>query len=108
MTMLHVTKSNFESEVIHAKKPVIIDAYADWCGPCKLMAPIFEQLSQELKEVKFAKMDTESEADLASQFGIMSIPTLMMFNQGEEVERIVGFMPKEVLKKKIEAITKNL
>ncbi|MEM4259739.1 MAG: thioredoxin [Candidatus Woesearchaeota archaeon] len=108
MSLVNLTSTNFEKEVIGSKKPVIIDAYAEWCGPCKLMAPLFEELSKEMNEYKFLKFNTDEDEKLAAMFGIMSIPTLLIFNNGKEVDRITGFMPKMMLKENIKKITKNL
>lgn len=108
MSLVHITDANFEKEVLGSKKPVIIDAYAEWCGPCKLMGPVFEELSKEMTNFKFLKFNTEDDGRLAARFGIMSIPTLLIFHGGEEVNRIVGYMPKISLKENIQKITKNL
>lgn len=106
-TML--TFDNYKKEVTDSKIPVIIDFYADWCGPCRLMAPVFEELSGEYGgKLRFLKLDTESETMLAQQFEVMSIPTLIIMNKGKEVDRIMGFMPKDALKKTIDSILKKI
>jgi thioredoxin 1 len=103
--MLHITKDNFEKEVKESKIPVIIDFYADWCMPCKMMGPVFEKLSKDFdKKVKFAKVNTEDESDLSQEFEIMSIPCLVVFKNGKELNRILGFMPEDALKEKINAL----
>lgn len=108
MALAHLTLGTYKKEVTESKTLVIIDFYADWCGPCKLMAPVFEELSEEYKsKLKFMKLDTEAEMTLASQFGVRSIPTLVIMNKGKEVDRLVGFMPKEMLKKQIDAVLKK-
>lgn len=108
MTLTHLKLANYKKEVTDSKNPVIIDFYADWCGPCKMMAPVFEELSKEYeKKLKFMKLDTEEESTLAQQFGVRSIPTLIIIHRGAEVDRIVGFVPKDSLKKSIDAILKK-
>jgi thioredoxin len=84
---------NFESEVVKNPKPVVVDFYADWCGPCKMFAPIFEKTAEKYSDdVEFKKVDVEKMADDASKFGVMSIPTIVIFKGGEEVSRHTGFM----------------
>ena len=97
-----VNDKNFESEVIKADKPVIVDFWAEWCGPCKVLGPRFEELSKEMTEVKFAKLNVEENQETAGKFQVMSIPTLIIFNGGEIVGKIVGALPKDALKEKIE------
>ncbi len=104
MSLIHITEANFEKEIVKSDKPVIIDFWAEWCAPCRMMAPVFEELSKEIHAMKFAKLDTEEEPGLASQFGIQGIPTLLVLHKGKEVERIVGFAPKPVLKSKINEV----
>lgn len=106
MVVKHVTKENFHEEVQHAGIPVVIDFWAEWCGPCKMMGPVFEELSKEYDgKVKFVKVNTEEEPELAGEFRIRGIPTLSIVNGHEEVNRIVGFLPKDALK---EALDKEL
>lgn len=95
----NLNTQNFEKEVKQSKVPVVIDFYADWCGPCQMMKPVFEEASKEYDgKVKFMKLNTEEEPMLASDFGIRGIPTLIVMDRGEEMQRISGFMPKEHLK----------
>lgn len=93
------------NEAIKAKTPVIVDFWASWCGPCKMLAPIFEELSGEYKgKLTFAKLSTEDFPDVAAENGITGIPCMIVFRNGEEVDRIIGFAPKPVLKQKIDAV----
>ena len=103
--LIHLTNENFDKEIKQSKTPIIIDFWAEWCGPCKMMGPVFEELSKEYAgKLKFAKLDTDEYGDLAGEFEIQGIPSLLVLKNGEEVDRIVGFAPKPVLKSKIDAI----
>ena len=82
---------------------VVVDFFATWCGPCKMLAPVFEELSEELTVVNFVKVDIDQSMDLAQKFRIVSVPTMKIFKNGEEVDTLMGFMPKDVLKSKVEA-----
>ena len=107
--LIEINSKNFEGEVVKSDIPVIIDFWADWCGPCKIMIPIFEELSSEFEgKLKFAKVNVDENSQLASRFGIRGIPCLVIANNGEEVDRIVGYVPKEVLKKKIGEILSGI
>lgn len=101
-----LTNKTFASEIA-GSTPIIIDFWAAWCGPCKMLAPVFEELSSDSAfqgKLRFAKIDTEAYPDVASEQGITGIPCLIMYKNGEEVDRIIGFSPKPVLKQKMEAI----
>lgn len=101
--MLEITESNFEKEVMKSDVPVLLDFWAEWCGPCRMLAPVFEQLSGDFKgKIKFAKVNVDDNAKVAGKFGVRGIPCLVMIDKGKEVDRIVGYAPKEVIKKKIE------
>ena len=80
-----------------------VDFFATWCGPCKMLSPVIDELSGELENVNFVKVDIDQSMDLAQKFKIVSVPTLKVFKNGEEVDTLMGFMPKEVLKSKVEA-----
>ena len=82
---------------------VVVDFFATWCGPCKMLSPVIDELSGELENVNLVKVDIDQSMDLAQKFKIVSVPTLKVFKNGEEVDTLMGFMPKEVLKSKVEA-----
>lgn len=98
-----VTDANFEQEVLKSEKPVLVDFFASWCGPCQMMAPVIDQLAEKMAEkMKTVKLDTDGSISTASKFGIMSVPTLILFKGGQEITRFVGFQPLEALVKKVE------
>ena len=91
---IKVNSENFENEVLKSEKTVLIDFYADWCGPCKMLSPIVEQFANENDNVKVVKIDVDAEQELAIQYGVMSIPTLVVVKNGQEVNRVVGLVSK--------------
>ena len=103
-----LTADNFDKTI--SDNLCIVDFWAPWCGPCKMMAPVYEELSKDkdLAKLKFCKLNTEDYPDGASSNGVMSIPTLVVFNMGDEVDRIVGFYPKDALKQKMLAALKKV
>ena len=95
---LEVTDAEFEEQVLQASVPTLVDFWATWCGPCKMIAPVVEQVAYEYDgRLQVLKMDVDSNPNTPSRFGIMSIPTLILFKGGEAVERVTGFRPKEAL-----------
>ena len=101
--MTVITKENFNTEVLQADKLVVMDFWASWCGPCMMLKPIFEELSSELPQVKFCKLDVDEERELAIEYGIESIPTLLFFKNGKVVHKLVGLRGKDELRAEIEA-----
>ncbi|GBD14457.1 Thioredoxin 1 [bacterium HR25] len=98
-----ITDAEFDTEVLKSELPVLVDFWAPWCGPCRMVAPIVEELAQEYDgRVKFVKVNTDDNVDTAVRYGIRSIPTLLLFKGGEAVGQIIGFRPKSDLKKLIE------
>jgi len=107
MPTVHVNDGNFEKEVVKSSIPVIVDFWAEWCGPCRMIAPVFEDLSNEMQgKVKFAKLNIDENYQTAEKFGVRSIPTLLVLKNGQEAATIVGYMPKPALKEKIERAIK--
>ena len=102
--MTTLTLDNFEQEVMQAKTPVVVDFWASWCGPCMMLAPVMEELDGELPQIKFCKVNVDDERDLAMEFQIDSIPTLLCFKAGHVVKRLVGYREKDALKKELEAL----
>ena len=95
MSVLHVTKENFDSEVLKSDRPVLIDFWATWCGPCRMIAPVIEEIAEEREDIKVCKINVDEEPELANTFRIMSIPTLVVMEQGQEKTRALGARPKE-------------
>ncbi len=102
----HVGKEDFEREVLQSNQPVLVDFYADWCGPCRALEPVIEELAQELQgRLKIVKLDVDQNSELSLQYNVHSVPTLILFKNGQEVERIVGYLPKAQL---LQALEKHL
>ena len=100
MSEIVITKENFENEVLKSEVPVVVDFWASWCGPCKMLAPELKALSEE--GVKVGKVNVDEEGELAMKFGIMSIPTVILFKNGKIEKKTVGYMSKDELKKEID------
>ena len=102
--MKHLNKDNFQETIKKGK--VVVDFWAEWCGPCKMLGPIFEALDEEMDGITFAKVDVDDNQDLAGEHGVRGIPTMVFFKDGKEINRLVGALPKDALKAKIESIFK--
>jgi len=103
MSIVQVTASNFKEEVLDAELPVLVDFWAAWCGPCRMIAPVVEQIAEEYGDkLKVAKLNVDENPGIASQYEVMSIPTLFIFKNGEIATRLIGYMPKDQLKKAID------
>ena len=94
MSVVYINDSNFESEVLNSDKPVLIDFFASWCSPCKMLSPIIDQIAEEREDVIVGKINVDEENDLAEQFGVFSIPTLVVIKDGEIVHQSAGARPK--------------
>ena len=95
MTPITITKDNFDQEVLKSAEPVLLDFWAPWCGPCRMMSPIMDEIAETVPGVKVGKVNVDDEEELAAKFGIMSIPTILAFRGGELVNQTVGVQPKE-------------
>ena len=95
MSAININKNNFQSEVLNSEKKVLLDFWAPWCGPCRMVVPIVEEIADERPDIKVGKVNVDEEAELASQFGIMSIPTLVVIEKGKIVNQAMGARPKD-------------
>lgn len=97
MAVITLTKENFEEEVIRSDKPVLVDFWASWCGPCKMLSPVVDEIADETDTIKVGKINVDEQPELARQFQVMSIPTLVVMKDGKAVQKSVGAIPKEAI-----------
>lgn len=100
----HIGDQNFNNEVLNRKGVVVVDFYATWCAPCKMLSPVLEELQGELTEAKIFKIDVDKNPEVSNKYGIQSIPTIMIFKDGAEIDKKVGFTPKDTLREAIEEV----
>ena len=94
MKVLHINKDNFHNEVLNSEKPVLLDFFASWCGPCRMVSPILDEIAEEREDIKVCKVDIDQQPELASRFRVMSVPTLMVMKNGQIMEQSIGAKPK--------------
>ena len=103
MSAVNINKENFEQEVLRAEQPVLLDFWASWCGPCRMVLPMMDEIAQERQDVKVGKINVDEQPELAGQFGVFSVPTLMVMKNGQVVNHAVGARPKHVIEAMLEA-----
>ena len=97
MSAIKINESNYQKEVLQSEKPVLLDFYADWCGPCRMVLPVVEEIAEEREDIVVGKVNVDEQPELANQFGVMTIPTLIVFENGQEVQRSVGAKNKKAI-----------
>lgn len=104
-SVVNANENNFQEEVLESAKPVLVDFWAPWCGYCTRLAPLMDELAQEMQgQIKIAKVNVDENRSLAQKFGVMSLPTMIVFKEGEQVEKITGYMPKANIVAKLEKV----
>ena len=103
MSAVNINKENFEQEVLRAEQPVLLDFWASWCGPCRMVLPMMDEIAQERQDVKVGKINVDEQPELAGQFGVFSVPTLMVMKNGQVVKHAVGARPKHAIVAMLEA-----
>ena len=99
-TIPEITNETFDAEVLKSETPILVDFWAPWCGPCRMVAPVLEEVSEKMNgKIKFAKLNTDQNPEIAQQYQIMAIPSLIIFKEGKEIKRMVGFHPQDKLEK---------
>ena len=95
MSVIKVNEENFEEEVLQSEKPVLVDFFAEWCGPCKMLSPVVDSIAEEMPQIKVCKIDIDDSIELAQQYRVMSVPTLLIFQNGKVIDQSVGVIPRE-------------
>ena len=107
MAVVKLTAENFEKEVLQSEKPVLVDFYADWCGPCQMMGPVVEEISNEVNDAKVCKINIDEQMSIAQKYGVMSIPTFIVFKNGDVADKKMGAMPKSAVLSMLGQYTKR-